>query len=67
MSERRAICERDDYLRVIATSAEAAKRFLGAEITRQYGEPVDLGPPDPGMKYRHKLEARVWGFPIKNA
>jgi hypothetical protein len=38
--------ERDEYLRVIALNAEHAKTFVGDELLRNYGEPVDLGPPD---------------------
>jgi hypothetical protein len=59
MSERtvskRVQIEHDEYLSVIAMSAEAAKRFFG-----RTDDPVDLGPaPQPE---RHKKGARVWGF-----
>ncbi len=66
MSDEKLQYERDDYLRVIALSAEHAKTFVGDELLRNYGEPVDLGPPDPEHKYSYKPEARVWGFPRLN-
>lgn len=49
--------EPDRYLRVVAMSAEAAKRFFGTGI-----EPTDLGPADPE---RYRLGARVFGFPAE--
>ena len=49
--------EYDDFLRVIALSAEAAKAWIGGAYARQ--EPLDLGPADPE---RYKVGARVWGF-----
>lgn len=49
--------ERVLYLRVIAMSAKAAKRFAGVDQ-----EPIDLGPVnDPSGRW--KEGARVWGFP----
>jgi hypothetical protein len=46
--------EHDEYLRVVALSAHAAKLFLGRN-----DEPVDLGPADVS---RYRVGARVWGF-----
>lgn len=45
---------KDEFLQVVAMSAQAAKDFFGL-----VEDPTDLGPADPS---RYRKGARVWGF-----
>jgi hypothetical protein len=49
--------ERDEYLRVVATSAVRAMQFMERD-----DEPEDLGPAEAS---RYRAGARVWGFKLR--